>query len=165
MGLRISEAFELLLVDDVIDLGDSGLLVVRGQGGRAYQVHDDEGHVVSVQYKERTKTEAGTRVLVLPGAMLELLRVAIEAFHTDPETGEIDKTARLVPGLRTADESGQLSFREAFDVAAAAEGLGTMELGFQVSPHLLRKSVATDLAWQSGIKSTDATAFSGSSGV
>ena len=160
MGLRISEAFGLL-VDDVIDLGDIGLLVVRGQGGRVFRVRDDEGRVVSVQYKERTKTEAGTRVLVLPAAMLEPLRVAIEAFHTDPETGEIDETARLVPGLRTADESGQLSFREAFEVAAAAEGLGTMELGFRVSPHLLRKSVATDLAWQSGIENAVRRRFLG----
>ena len=160
MGLRISEAFGLL-VDDVIDLGDTGLLVVRGQGGRVFRVRDDEGRVVSVQYKERTKTEAGTRVLVLPAAMLEPLRVAIEAFHTDPETGEIDETARLVPGLRTADESGQLSFREAFEVAAAAEGLGTMELGFRVSPHLLRKSVATDLAWQSGIENAVRRRFLG----
>ena len=151
MGLRISEAFGLL-VDDVIDLGDTGLLVVRGQGGRTFRVRDDEGRVLSVQYKERTKTEASSRVLVLPAAMLEPLRIAIEAFHTDPETGEFDETARLVPGLRTADESGQLSFREAFEVAAAAEGLGTMELGFRVSPHLLRKSVATDLAWRSGIE-------------
>jgi hypothetical protein len=89
MGLRISEAFGLL-VDDVIDLGDTGLLVVRGQGGREFRVRDDHGRVVSVQYKERTKTEAGTRVLVLPAAMLEPLRVAIEAFHTEPETGEIE---------------------------------------------------------------------------
>jgi integrase len=160
MGLRISEAFGLL-VDDVIDLGDTGLLVVRGQGGREFRVRDDHGRVVSVQYKERTKTEAGTRVLVLPAAMLEPLRVAIEAFHTEPETGEIDETARLVPGLRTADESGQLSFREAFEVAAAAEGLGTMELGFRVSPHLLRKSVATDLAWQSGIENAVRRRFLG----
>lgn len=151
MGLRISEAFGLL-VDDVIDLGDTGLLLVRGQGGRAFRVRDDEGRVASVQYKERTKTEAGTRVLVLPAAMLEPLRIAIEAFHTDPDTGEVDETARLVPGLRTADESGQLSFREAFEVAAAAEGLSSSELGFRVSPHLLRKSVATDLAWRPGIE-------------
>ena len=35
--------------------------------------------------------------------MLALLRVTVEAFHTDPATGEVDETARLVPGLRTAD--------------------------------------------------------------
>jgi integrase len=160
MGLRISEAFGLL-VDDVIDLGDTGLLLVRGEGGKPFRVRDDEGRVVSVQYKERTKTEAETRVLVLPRAMLEPLRIAIEAFHTDPETGEVDETARLVPGLRTADESGQLSFREAFVVAAAAEGLSSSELGFRVSPHLLRKSVATDLAWRPGIENAVRRRFLG----
>ncbi len=112
MGLRISEAFGLL-VDDVVDLGDSGLLLVRGQGGRDFRVRDDDGRIVVVQHKERTKTEAGLRALVLPSSMLELLRVAIEAFHTDPEADEIDETARLVPGLQTADQSGQLSFRAA----------------------------------------------------
>jgi hypothetical protein len=151
MGLRISEAFGLL-VDDVVDLGDSGLLLVRGQGGRDFRVRDDDGRIVVVQHKERTKTEAGLRVLVLPSIMLELLRVAVEAFHTDPETDEVDETSRLVPGLQTADQSGQLSFREAFETAATAEGLGSDDLGFRVSPHLLRKSVATDIAWESGIE-------------
>ena len=105
-----------------------------------------------VQHKERTKTEAVLRVLVLPSSMLVLLQVAIEAFHTDPETDEIDETSRLVPGLQTADQSGQLSFREAFETAATAEGLGSGDLGFRVSPYLLRKSVATDIAWESGIE-------------
>jgi integrase len=160
MGLRISEAFGIL-VDDVVDLGDTGLLLVRGQGGRTFRVRDDEGGVVAIQYKERTKTEAGSRVLVIPSAMLEPLRVAIEAFHTDPETGDVDETARLVPGLRTADESGQLSFREAFEAATAAEGLSSIDMGFRVTPHLLRKSVATDLAWQRGIEGTVRRRFLG----
>lgn len=160
MGLRISEAFGVL-VDDVVDLGDSGVLLVRGQGGRLFRVRDDEGRVVAVTHKERTKTEAGSRALVLPSAMLELLRVTIQAFHTDPETGDVEETSRLVPGLRTADHSGQLSFREAFETAAAAEGLSTSDLGFRVSPHLLRKSVATDLAWQPGIEDAVRRRFMG----
>lgn len=36
-----------------------------------------------------------------------------------------------------------------------------MELGFRVSPHLLRKSVATDLAWQSGIENAVRRRFLG----
>ena len=51
MGLRISEAFGVL-VDDVIDLGDIGLLVVHGQGGRYFRVRDDHGRVVKVSHKE-----------------------------------------------------------------------------------------------------------------
>jgi hypothetical protein len=93
--------------------------------------------------------------------MLELLRVAVEAFHTDPDTGELEETSRLVPGLRAADESGQLSFRMAFESAAATEGLSSRDLGFRVSPHLLRKSIATDIAWHKGIEDTVRRRFMG----
>jgi integrase len=160
MGLRISEAFGGL-VDDVVDLGDSGLLLVRGQGGRRFRVRDDEGRIVTVAHTETLKTAAASRVLVVPSVMMELLRVALEAFHIDPELGDADETARLVPGLRADETSGQASFREAFAKAAAAEGLGSGDLGFRVSPHLLRKSVATDLAWQAGIEATARRRFMG----
>ena len=160
MGLRISEAFGLL-VDDVIDLGDSGLVLVRAQGGHAFRVRDDHGRVVTVTHKETTKTQASSRTLVVPSIMMELLRVAIDAFHTDHEIGDADDMARLVPGIRIEDESGQLGFREAFETAAAAEGLGSSVLGFRVSPHLLRKSVATDLAWQPGIEDAVRRRFMG----
>jgi transposase len=93
--------------------------------------------------------------------MLDLLRVAVEAFHTDPETGDPYETSRLVPGLRAADESGQLSFRMAFENAVVAEGLSSGDLGFRVSPHLLRKSVATDIAWHSGIEDAVRRRFMG----
>jgi integrase len=160
MGLRISEAFGLL-VDDVIDLGDSGLLLVRAQGGHAFRVRDEHGQVVTVTHKETTKTQASSRALVVPSIMMDLLRVAIDAFHTDPAIGDADDMARLVPGIRIEDESGQLGFREAFETAAAAEGLGSSDLGFRVSPHLLRKSVATDLAWQPGIEDAVRRRFMG----
>ena len=160
MGLRISEAFGLL-VDDVIDLGDSGFLLVRAQGGHAFRVRDDHGRVVTVTHKETTKTRASSRALVVPSIMMDLLRVAIDAFHTDPEVGDADDMARLVPGIRVEDESGQLGFREAFETAAAAEGLDSSDLGFRVSPHLLRKSVATDLAWQPGIEDAVRRRFMG----
>lgn len=104
-----------------------------------------------MSYKEATKTEASTRVLVAPPAMMELLRLVLEAFHTDAGTGEVEETARLVPGLRR-EEAGQLGYREAFAAASVSEGLGSADLGFRVSPHLWRNTVATDLAWQPGIE-------------
>jgi hypothetical protein len=64
-------------------------------------VRDDHGQIVAVHYKPTLETAAGSRVLVVPRKLMELLRVAIEAFHADPDTGEIDTTARLVPGLQT----------------------------------------------------------------
>jgi integrase len=110
MGLRISEAFGLL-VDDVVDLGETGLLLVRGQGGRLFRVRDDDGRVITVSHKESTKTEASSRVLVVPPAMMELLRVTLEAFHTDPDSGDAEETARLVPGLRNGDEADRIRAR------------------------------------------------------
>jgi hypothetical protein len=118
----------------------------EGKEGRAARIRDYGGRVVTVTYKEATKTQAASWTLVVPSIMMELIRLAIEVFHTDPETGEADEMARFVPGIRIEGESGQLGFREAFETAAAAEGLDSSDLGFRVSPHLLRKSVATDLA-------------------
>jgi integrase len=150
MGLRISEAFGVL-VGDIVDLGDIGMLAAQGQGGRKFGVRDDHGRIVAVAHKESMKTAAGTRVLVVPEKMMELTRVAIEAFHTDPDTGAVDRTARLVPGILEANQAGQAGYHDALEDALAAEGLGSADMGFRVSSHLLRKSLATDLAWQSGI--------------
>lgn len=160
MGLRISEAFGML-VDDVIDHGDTGLLLVRGQGGRNFRVRGSDGSIVTVGHTEQLKTAAAHRALVLPARMLELLRVSIEAFHADADTGDVRPDARLIPGLRKADLSGQLSFRQAFTRAAAAEGLSSGDVGFRVTPHLLRKSIATDIAWQAGIEDSVRRRFMG----
>ena len=92
---------------------------------------------------------------------MDLIRVAIDAFHTDPDTGQIDTAARLVPGLQTPDRSGQHAYRHAFDEAATAEQLSGDHLGFAVSTHLLRKSCATDLAWSAGIEDAVRRRFMG----
>ncbi len=87
--------------------------------------------------------------------------MAIEAFHTDPDTGEIDTTAGLVPGLHTPDRSGQHAYRHAFDEATIAEHLASSDLGFAVTTHLLRKSCATDRAWAAGIEDAIRRRFMG----
>lgn len=150
MGLRISEAYGIL-VSDLVDLGGNGMLAVQGQGGRTFNVRDDHGKVVAVPHKQTTKTAAGSRVLVVPEQLMELLRIVIEAFHTDPDSGEVDTSARLVPGIHEMSRAGQAGYIGALEEATAAEGLGTADLGFRVSSHLLRKSLATDLAWEAGI--------------
>ena len=160
MGLRISEAFGIL-VGDVVDLGDTGLLAVQGQGGRTFAVRDERGQIVAVPHKKTTKTVAGSRVLVVPPKLMELIRVVIDAFHTDPDNGDIDSAARLVPGLQTPNRSGQHAYRHAFDEATIAEGLSSDDLGFSVSNHLLRKSCATDLAWTVGIEDVVRRRFMG----
>jgi hypothetical protein len=50
--------------------------------------------VVTVSHKESTKTEASSRVLVVPPVMMDLLRVALEAFHMNPDSGDAEETAR-----------------------------------------------------------------------
>jgi len=160
MGLRISEAFGVR-VSDMVDLGGTGLLAVQGQGGRSFSVRDDHGRVVAVPYKQTTKTAAGSRVLVVPEHLMDLVRVAIDAFHTDPDTGQVNAAARLVPGLQTPDRSGQHAYRHAFEEAATAEQLSGDHLGFAVSTHLLRKSCATDLAWAAGIEDAVRRRFMG----
>jgi AcrR family transcriptional regulator len=160
MGLRISEAFGVLL-GDVIELGDTALLAAQGQGGRTFNVRDDHGTLVAVPYKQTMKTAAGSRMLVVPAKMLDLIRLSIDAFHTDPETGHTDPADRLVPGIREANRSGQQGYVHAFEDATIAEGLATADLGFRVSSHLLRKSVATDLAWQEGIEDAVRRRFMG----
>ena len=160
MGLRISEAFGVLL-GDVIELGDTALLAAQGQGGRSFNVRDDHGKVVAVPHKQTTKTAAGSRVLVVPEKMMDLLRVAVDAFHLDPTTGAFDPADRLVPGIYQKNRSGQQGYVHAFEDAVAAEGLSSTDLGFRVSTHLLRKSLATDLAWQEGLEDTVRRRFMG----
>ena len=160
MGLRISEAFGVLL-GDVIELADTALLAAQGQGGRTFNVRDDHGTLVAVPYKQTMKTAAGSRMLVVPAKMLELIHLSIDAFHADPATGHIDPTDRLVPGIHEANRSGQQGYVHALEDATIAEGLSTADLGFRVSSHLLRKSLATDLAWQEGIEDTVRRRFMG----
>jgi hypothetical protein len=124
-------------------------------------VRDDTGAIVPVARKTTAKTAAGSRVLVLPTRMMELLRVAIEAFHTNPDTGEIEPTARLVPGIMNPNRGGQLGYQTSLTDATRDEELGSDDLGFRVSSHLLRKSLATDLAWSAGIEDSVRRRFMG----
>jgi integrase len=150
MGLRVSEAFGVQ-VGDLVDLGQVGLLAVQGQGGRRFKVRDDHGRLEAVPRKDTVKTAAGFRVLVVPEHLMAALRTVVEAFHTDPDTGTVDTTARLVPGIRAANQAGLMNYQTSLADAAAAEGLSSADLGFPVTTHLLRKSAATDLAWATGI--------------
>lgn len=90
--------------------------------------------------------------VVEPTKMMELPRVAIEAFHSDPETGTVDQTARRVPGsnspiaaVRSATRCRSPRPPETKSWRATTSGSGSLT-------HLLRKSLATDLVWISGIE-------------
>lgn len=150
-GLRISEAFGLR-VEDVLDLADGGLIDVFRQGGKPFHAYGDDGHIIRVPDKATPKTAASIRLIVACEPVLAMLRVAVDAFHTDPETGLVDGQARLIPGLANPDRGGQAGFRAALAAAAVAEGLDSDTLEFRVSSHLLRKSLTTELGWDTTLQ-------------
>lgn len=150
LGMRIGEAYGPL-VEDVLDLGGFGVLIAERQGGRNFLLRDERGKQLVSQQKARMKTEASSRVIPLPKSMLELVKAVVDVFHTDPDTGEINLSARSIPGLERADESGQAGFRAALNRALQLEGMSSEAVGTRMSPHQLRKSLTTDLAWNADL--------------
>jgi len=145
LGLRISEAFGPR-VGDIVDLGEVGLAFITAQGGRPFLTRT-RGGVVVTRYSKRTlKRAASYRVIVVPPALMAAVRVAIDAFHTDLATGAVDLEARLVPWIEKEDR-GQAAFRAALDAALTREGFDVDASGLEITTHDLRKSLATDLAW------------------
>ena len=144
LGLRISEAFGPR-VGDLVDLGDVGLLFVERQGGRAFVTRTRTGAETTYS-KQTLKRAASFRVIVVPSTLMDAIRVVVEAFHTDPDSGVVDLEARLVPWI-VKEGRGQSAFRAALDAALAREGFDLDTCGFEVTSHDLRKSLATDLAW------------------
>jgi integrase len=147
-GLRIGEAYGIE-VGDIVDWGTPtlpGLIRVDKQGGRNYLVRDDAGNVTTVDHKGELKTAGSHRVLAVPPALMALIRIIVTAFHTDPDTGEVNVHARLVPGLQAADTGGQQGFRNALKTAIVAAGLDISADEDVFVPHDLRASLITDLA-------------------
>ncbi len=150
LGLRIGEVFGIH-VDDIGDFGDVGIVVIGRQGGGSHLKYGPHGEIVECDEIEKGKTAAASRVLAIPLPLLELLRVYIAAFHTDPATGEVQYSARLIMGLREPNRSGASSYRTALNGAFAARGLTYDELGFNASTHHLRASLGGDLKHQLGV--------------
>ncbi len=144
-GLRISEAYGLLVANFIVGEDGEGYLAVEAQGGKTFLVRDDEGRVQRVRRKEAGKTDAAYRLVGLAPHLTELLQVVVGAFHTRPD-GSIDIGARLIPGIR-AEDGGQEGFRSALAKAAAATGAPDDPDAYSIVPHALRKGFATDLGW------------------
>lgn len=144
-GLRIGEAYGLV-VANFIDDGERALLLIEAQGGRTYRLRDDDERTVTTRRKARTKTEAGFRLIVVPGPLAAIVRIVIAAWHTDPVTGDIDGQARLVPTIQ-ADGGGQGGFRSALKAVARKLVGASGDPDDYVIPHDARKGFADDLAW------------------
>jgi hypothetical protein len=143
-GLRIGEAYGLV-VGNFVELDGWGHLLVEAQGGKTFFVRDRDEQVVPTTRKTTTKTKSGYRLIALPPSLAALVRTVIDAFHTDPTSGDVDADARLVPTIRSQG-GGRAGFENA--LRGAARGTGTSgDPEAYVIPHDLRKHYATDLAW------------------
>lgn len=143
-GLRISEAFGLLVGGLILDGKQHGYLVVDQEGGQ-FQIRDDAGTRQRVRRKKTLKTGAAYRVVALADPLTRLLLAIIAVYHT-AEDGTIDLSARLVPVIR-AEEGGAASFRAALSAAARSLKLAPDNPDdYSVTPHGLRKAFNTDLA-------------------
>jgi integrase len=144
-GLRISEAYGIL-VGDIIDIGDdsgAALIAVERQGGRVFVDYDDNGHVVQRDSKEELKTDGSVRILMAPPVLMDLVRLVIRVFHTDPLTQQSDPEARLIPGISARNKAGQAGFRSAIRTVLGAEGC---DIDSFVA-HDMRASLVTDLSY------------------
>jgi hypothetical protein len=152
LALRISETYGLC-VHDLVDDGDRGLVRIHRQGGRTMLDREPgTGRYAAATSSAKLKTTSSYRVLVVPRPLMDLLRVVIEIFHTDLD-GTVRQYARLVPGLKRADESGQVAFRDALRTAALAAGVDVSD-GWDPDAALLlpvpkdmRAGAITDMAW------------------
>ena len=145
LGLRLGEAFGPF-VGDLVDSGAHGILVVDKQGGRTFLMRDGYGNIVRRHHKDQLKNDASVRVLIVAEPLMVLLRVLIEAYHTDPDTGEVDLEARLIPGRRYRNRAGAQSYANHLTAAFIAVGEQD-EFGADISTHSLRAALATDLHW------------------
>ena len=147
LGLRIGEAFGLVVGDVTFTDGPRAVVVVRRQGGRSYTVRAGN-KTIRTDTKDRLKTSTSERVLVVPRQLTTLLRTVVDVFHTDPVTGEINTTARLIPALTAAPAGGQAAFSTGLRRSVEETGIeiGQFEPGVLPTPKDLRAAIGTDLA-------------------
>jgi len=94
MGLRISEAYGIV-VSDVVDLGGIGMLAVKA-GGRTFNVRDNHGKVALCAQAddEDLRGLAGSR---RPREDDGAVPSRDRGLPHDPDSGEVDASARLCP--------------------------------------------------------------------
>lgn len=169
LTLRIGEAYGIKVGDlaPVNDGSGRGLLWLHAQGGRVFTVADGD-RLVQTDHKEGMKHAFSERMQLVPAPLMELFSEAIEVFHADPVTGDIDLNARLIPGLQQAGVSGQHGFRHALTRACREAGvLKTAVNGFErvvigtPTPKDLRASAVTELEWVPGLDPTALRRYAG----
>ncbi|WKN47472.1 hypothetical protein [Nocardioides sp. Arc9.136] len=165
LGLRIGEAFGVR-VGSIIDRGEGepGVLLVKEQGGRKMRSRKPgERYVTIADQTVVLKTHNSYRVLVVPSALMDLIRTTIAVFHTNTD-GSVRTADRLVPGLKRRNAGGQQAFRAALSAAAAEVAIeleqDEVDATFSLAPHDMRRSVLSDLD-RFEVKDTHARRFGG----
>jgi hypothetical protein len=128
--------------------------------GRKFHAFEGE-NIVRTFHKEGMKHGYSERMQLVPFQLMRLYDHVIDVFHTDPQTGQVDKSARLVPAMVAPDNGGQETFRLALKRAAEDAGVTTATFnGFArtalrlTNPKDLRSSAITDLEWIPGLDPT-----------
>jgi hypothetical protein len=139
MGLRISEAFDGL-VDDVIDLGDSRLLMVRSEGGRVFRVRDDEGRVVAVphNFSRQFREESLDFVKGIAG-LCGLLRVLDAVSQSAGDQPEADLLECLDGGTELGHDIAALTALGQHRLDSLDLPTGTLEPKAKIVDHLVRQ--------------------------
>jgi hypothetical protein len=108
-------------------------------------VRDDEtGDFVRATESTKLKNGNSYRAMLVPECLAEIIRIVIDTYHTDPETGAVDGDARLIPGVQQANVSGAGNLRNLIRQAAVKAGVRGTEVEERLKPHHLRASIATD---------------------
>lgn len=166
LSLRISEAYGIR-VHDVLDQGPGqyGAVAVKTQGGKKFTQIAPDGTKVTSDDKLELKTRNSKRVLVVPPALMDFIRIVIAVFHTDAD-GIIRQDARLIPGLNRRDAGGQAAFRTALADAAEAAHVDctpeeeAIDEVFSCTPHDMRRTILSDLD-RFKVKGTHTRRFAG----
>lgn len=166
LGLRISEAYGIR-VYDVLDQGPGqyGAVAVKTQGGKKFTQIAPDGTKVTSDDKDELKTKNSKRVLVVPPALMDFIRLVVVVFHTDAD-GVIRQDARLIPGLNRRDAGGQAAFRTALADAAEAARVDctpeeeVIDEVFSCTPHDMRRTILSELD-RLKVKGTHTRRFAG----
>jgi integrase len=145
-GLRIGEVYGLVVANFMENDSGAGFLLVEATGGEVVEYRDDDEDIRTTGRLQHTKTEAGYRLIRVPEPLAMLFRHVIAAFHTDPATGDVNMTARLVPVIQS-EAGGKDGFRNALKTAVAEIAGASNDPDDYVLPHDTRKAFATDLAY------------------
>lgn len=138
---RQGEAFGIRLLDVEIH-NDLPWLHIHRQGGRKFDERDPRtGRYRRSDDKHRLKTHSSRRRIVIPWTLYRLIQDYTSVYHADPST-DLDRDARLVPGIREEGQSGQATFGQALRAAVEAAGLNHHNRK-PITPHHLRKCGAT----------------------